>query len=409
MPTRTHPNFVDSKARPANTKVWTAVRTFLEDAQEQGAKLEWKDGAIIPIKKYEPALFEAVRIIGDADDGFGTFPKHLKDKLGDYGFSWILAHPSNRIIPNCWAKYADTNQYPYDRVRSTPSTSVKPAGHTTPASAPVKFQVSLGPQLPGLTNKATSRVLDNAVHTYGDSSALLYSIPSADGWPERAKEPRRGGCHSIPLIMYCRINFPPDHVFKHWSSSLPIDPPFRQTLNLVRLPVPRPPSHNLTRDPIHLLLTRYPFNSVSAFSPFPAASTVPDFNNMPIRTYADAPLRYTSTSTATQTEPEVRQTPGVEASEGRSCCRRQCHECSARDREIEELRQELAVLKAAVAKLSETPAEPEKMSNWDKCREVVKMAGEVAEVTGPVVGWVAFFVALWLVREYLVFFGITRN
>ncbi|KAI1430446.1 hypothetical protein GGR50DRAFT_702189 [Xylaria sp. CBS 124048] len=94
---------------PSNSKPWKTVRLWIEAATRYGSMKNWADDIDFPIDPIDDGLWEAVRIIGDTDLGFGTFPNRLKGKLVEAGAAWILIDPKERIIPFSWRRWAKDN------------------------------------------------------------------------------------------------------------------------------------------------------------------------------------------------------------------------------------------------------------------------------------------------------------
>ncbi|KAI1820033.1 hypothetical protein F4861DRAFT_543310 [Xylaria intraflava] len=97
--------------QPSNVTLWTKVRDWLDDVNKLGSDLAWKDDLDFDSIKtnypiWEPELWEAIRIVGDAQDGFGTFPRTLKGKITSAGLSWMTFPSESRIIPRCWRRWA---------------------------------------------------------------------------------------------------------------------------------------------------------------------------------------------------------------------------------------------------------------------------------------------------------------
>ncbi|KAI1822979.1 hypothetical protein F4861DRAFT_540484 [Xylaria intraflava] len=100
-------------AKPANTKPWRLCRIWILKALASGSKQSWSDHADIQCYVVDDSIWEAVRIIGDADEGFGTFPRSLYGMLLTVGAGWVVVEPEKRIIPMCWKKWADRHDVKY--------------------------------------------------------------------------------------------------------------------------------------------------------------------------------------------------------------------------------------------------------------------------------------------------------
>ncbi|KAI1818956.1 hypothetical protein F4861DRAFT_544441 [Xylaria intraflava] len=102
-----------AKAQQANTIPWRTCRKWTLRALKSGSEQKWADDADINCDPIDDNLLEAVRIIGDTDEGFGTFPRTLLELLHQVGARFVLVKPEQRIIPQCWKKWADRTQYQY--------------------------------------------------------------------------------------------------------------------------------------------------------------------------------------------------------------------------------------------------------------------------------------------------------
>ncbi|KAH9906315.1 hypothetical protein F4778DRAFT_725400 [Xylariomycetidae sp. FL2044] len=94
---------------PRNTTMCKQARLWLLGARMKGHEVGWKDDAKIGYHKVHEDLFDALRIYGDKFEGFGVFPKPLKEMAVEAGVGWLFVHPKDRIIPQMWEKYARAN------------------------------------------------------------------------------------------------------------------------------------------------------------------------------------------------------------------------------------------------------------------------------------------------------------
>ncbi|KAI0440201.1 hypothetical protein F4803DRAFT_528473 [Xylaria telfairii] len=58
-------------------------------------------------------FWEALRLVGDAEEGHGTFPSTLKDKIIAAGAAWLFAAPTERVVPKCWETYLQRTGFSY--------------------------------------------------------------------------------------------------------------------------------------------------------------------------------------------------------------------------------------------------------------------------------------------------------
>ncbi|KAI1430622.1 hypothetical protein GGR50DRAFT_701334 [Xylaria sp. CBS 124048] len=120
--------------KPANTRLWRLARKWLHECVERGSKSGWGENSDFPDELQDESFWEALRIIGDTDAGYGTFPDTLKEKMDAVGVTWILVNPRDRWIPVCWKTWADRAGMDYAAaldIMTMPSTQVT---HTDKAS-----------------------------------------------------------------------------------------------------------------------------------------------------------------------------------------------------------------------------------------------------------------------------------
>ncbi|KAI1822427.1 hypothetical protein F4861DRAFT_541018 [Xylaria intraflava] len=60
--------------KQSNTKIWIQANTFLDKALAIGAQTNWSDDTTMTMDDSPAEFWDALRIIGDANLGFGTFP-----------------------------------------------------------------------------------------------------------------------------------------------------------------------------------------------------------------------------------------------------------------------------------------------------------------------------------------------
>jgi hypothetical protein len=60
--------------KPSNSRLWEEAEVWLKEAAIRGHHNEWKDGGHITVKYLESEFWEALRVVGDSEEGFGTFP-----------------------------------------------------------------------------------------------------------------------------------------------------------------------------------------------------------------------------------------------------------------------------------------------------------------------------------------------
>ncbi|KAI1821140.1 hypothetical protein F4861DRAFT_552055 [Xylaria intraflava] len=110
-------------AKSYESKIWTQARDWLKAALEAGSSRGWADDMTINVPAITSEFWEAVRIIGDSRNGFGTYPRAVREKLAAVGMCWIVVDPRERIIPKCWVSWARKHGFSY---KST--VSVVPSG-----------------------------------------------------------------------------------------------------------------------------------------------------------------------------------------------------------------------------------------------------------------------------------------
>ncbi|TRX88789.1 hypothetical protein FHL15_010359 [Xylaria flabelliformis] len=106
--TRVHP-----MEKPSMSNLWRDAKALLSAAAREGSRNGWNNDANIRVSKTDPEFWEALRIVGDAEDGHGVFPSKLRSKIVSAGFAWIFAEPVERILPQCWEKYASRMGLPF--------------------------------------------------------------------------------------------------------------------------------------------------------------------------------------------------------------------------------------------------------------------------------------------------------
>ncbi|KAI2623411.1 hypothetical protein GGS21DRAFT_494253 [Xylaria nigripes] len=106
-----------AKARPkdkvSNYKFWVATRNWLDEVIRQGDLSDWSDEGTLNPPVTDEEIWEAIRIVGDSQDGYGTYPKAIKEKMTKAGFNWIAVNPKYRIIPKCWQSWANHYGFSY--------------------------------------------------------------------------------------------------------------------------------------------------------------------------------------------------------------------------------------------------------------------------------------------------------
>ncbi|KAI2634040.1 hypothetical protein GGS21DRAFT_543951 [Xylaria nigripes] len=107
-------------ARPSHCQIWRKAHDWLDEAIRVGSSCDWKDDMPIKTRSTTPEFWEAIRIMGDARHGYGTYPKSIREKIIDAGFGWIAVDPKKRIIPKCWVYWANLNDIPYKEAVAVP-------------------------------------------------------------------------------------------------------------------------------------------------------------------------------------------------------------------------------------------------------------------------------------------------
>ncbi|KAI1740377.1 hypothetical protein F4680DRAFT_448133 [Xylaria scruposa] len=98
---------VHPMGEPSDTIQWRCAEKWLDAAIKEGGSWHgWENDADIGVSETVPEFWESIRIVGDAEDGHGIFPSKLRNKMASAGFAWIFANPEERILPQCWEKYA---------------------------------------------------------------------------------------------------------------------------------------------------------------------------------------------------------------------------------------------------------------------------------------------------------------
>ncbi|KAI2635528.1 hypothetical protein GGS21DRAFT_490191 [Xylaria nigripes] len=99
--------------KPSNSRLWKTAREWIDDAQKIGSAANWTPNIVTVLRRLEDEHWEALRIIGDSDAGFGTFPQLIKTKLIAAGMCWIAVDPERRRVPLCWARWATDNGFKF--------------------------------------------------------------------------------------------------------------------------------------------------------------------------------------------------------------------------------------------------------------------------------------------------------
>ncbi|RYP86957.1 hypothetical protein DL769_000637 [Monosporascus sp. CRB-8-3] len=105
--------------KPSESLGWENFRAEVRDIRIQAATAGWTQTMDIPVFNITVEQVEALRIIGDAARGFGSFPITLLTDLDEAGLSFLLVEPGRRIIPRCWKPTCDKNEIPYHEVTHT--------------------------------------------------------------------------------------------------------------------------------------------------------------------------------------------------------------------------------------------------------------------------------------------------
>ncbi|KAI2623410.1 hypothetical protein GGS21DRAFT_494252 [Xylaria nigripes] len=104
--------------KPSNGKLWSQAREWLNEAIRQGGSQGWNDNILINVPAITAEFWEAIRIIGDSSEGFGTFPTFIRERMLNAGFGWIAINPRKRVIPKCWVQWAKINNVKYKSTMS---------------------------------------------------------------------------------------------------------------------------------------------------------------------------------------------------------------------------------------------------------------------------------------------------
>ncbi|KAI1828555.1 hypothetical protein F4861DRAFT_534977 [Xylaria intraflava] len=109
---------------------------WLSDAIQQGSRHGWSDDMLMDMPRTSAEEWDAIRIIGDSREGFGTYPRTIRDRMANAGFTWIAVDPRKRIIPKCWVRWARINKLAYKGTVAldvNPHADIKPT-KTSPTS-----------------------------------------------------------------------------------------------------------------------------------------------------------------------------------------------------------------------------------------------------------------------------------
>ncbi|KAI0016679.1 hypothetical protein F4780DRAFT_667307 [Xylariomycetidae sp. FL0641] len=138
----------------------------MESAQVAGEKIKWSEDGDIRTIKVDPALFEALRVYGDATGGCGTYPTTMLRHMRESGCVWIAHDPAKRIIPAAWKAYMDRKRYAYYKVY--PNARTDDGGTSSDVS-------ELGPALDDASDQGAGRALPPVTHPFpgGRSAAGL--------------------------------------------------------------------------------------------------------------------------------------------------------------------------------------------------------------------------------------------
>ncbi|KAI2632956.1 hypothetical protein GGS21DRAFT_522078 [Xylaria nigripes] len=99
--------------KPSNSKIWKLARNWLDEAIRCGSENQWDNDISFPSHITDESFWEALRIVGDADAGFGTFPSSLRSKMVSAGAAWMLVSPDVRKVPMCWKLWVSQNNISY--------------------------------------------------------------------------------------------------------------------------------------------------------------------------------------------------------------------------------------------------------------------------------------------------------
>ncbi|KAI1820373.1 hypothetical protein F4861DRAFT_543006 [Xylaria intraflava] len=171
--------------KQSNTKIWIQANTFLDKALAIGAQTNWSDDTTMTMDDSPAEFWEALRIIGDANLGFGTFPSQIRERILDAGFAWIAVNPRKRVIPKCWAHWAKKHNFKYKNILPiAPATQppVPPPMGPIQTSAQLTHMVDIDPD----TDRAFN-TLKNKVITYHPAQATGVTIQrpkdQSETWP----------------------------------------------------------------------------------------------------------------------------------------------------------------------------------------------------------------------------------
>ncbi|KAI1432613.1 hypothetical protein GGR50DRAFT_696882 [Xylaria sp. CBS 124048] len=104
---------------PWNNKILLGVMNWLDQAIQQGSRHNWNDNIFINVPAMIAEEWEAIRIIGDIHEGFGTYPKIVTEKMAAAGVGWIAVNPRKRVIPKCWIPWARMHNVTYKTAIAT--------------------------------------------------------------------------------------------------------------------------------------------------------------------------------------------------------------------------------------------------------------------------------------------------
>ncbi|KAI1275322.1 hypothetical protein F5Y07DRAFT_181563 [Xylaria sp. FL0933] len=67
--------------KPSNTKLWAEAKKWIDSAKNPGSANDWADDKPIGPTKTSSELWEALRITGDSEHGYGTLSERWTDDI----------------------------------------------------------------------------------------------------------------------------------------------------------------------------------------------------------------------------------------------------------------------------------------------------------------------------------------
>lgn len=170
----------------SDTKLWIDTMIKLKLVIEEGHDLNWADNATTSY--HLPALesCEMLRIYGDAQSGFGTWPTLLKERLYQVGAGWVCIPAKDRVIPLYWKHYCDTNKIQYkEAIPGHEPSKRTPRSSRTKEVTPVMASSSRSPV--GVDSQTSSPPLDLTIdHLLQRKDEVDFELKAlSDPWQQK--------------------------------------------------------------------------------------------------------------------------------------------------------------------------------------------------------------------------------